>query len=191
MRQSWSFDDRRYLETGGFAREVVAAAAAEGITLVERDGTMLTFPSVIRPVPADAAIEIDKKRDKQIRPSIVVARLRALRERPPRFRPQPFLEALYRGYRLLLRERNQSGGATVALVDLYQLLTLMPGRAKDYSEPEFVRDIYLLESSGVAQTKDGRNVTFPAAAGTRTRSKLVTVTREGEQRIYFGIAFRP
>ncbi len=191
LRRSWSFDDRSYLESGGFAREVTAAAAAEGIPLVERDGTMLTFPSVIRPLPADAAIEIDNKREKRIRPSVVVARMRALRERPPRFRPQPFLEALYSGYRLLLRHRNQSEGASVQLVRLYELMTLLPGRARDYSEPEFVRDIYLLESSGVTQTKDGRNVTFPAATGTKTKSKLVTVTREGDQRIYYAIAFRP
>jgi hypothetical protein len=152
---------------------------------------MLTFPSVIRPLPNDAAIQIDRKKAKQIRPSVIVAHLRALRDRPPRFRPPAFLEALYRGYRLLIRERNQQEGASVPLLDLHKILTLLPGQSREYSEPEFIRDVYLLESSGVKETKDGRRVTYPAATGTKTKARLVTITREGTQRVYYAIKFQP
>ena len=186
----WQFDEREYLASGAYAEELARTAAAAGVMMLNLDGRLMTYPSVIRPVPADAVVEIDRKREKGIRPSHVLKLIQARRDRPVRFKPEAFLESLYRCYELILPESNRRTGATVGLQEVYRLLTLMPGQSSEYSEQEFLRDIYLLESSGVERTKGGLRVSFPAATGTKGARRLVTVTREGDERLYYGIAFR-
>ena len=39
-------------------------------------------------------------------------------------------------------------------------------------------------------TKDGLRMTLPASTGARTSSTLATVMRNGELKIYYGVAFR-
>ena len=58
------------------------------------------------------------------------------------------------------------------------------------SRQELVRDIYLLDESGVDRTKDGSLMTLPASSGARTSGTLATVMRNGDLKIYYGIAFR-
>ena len=70
------------------------------------------------------------------------------------------------------------------------MLTVLPGQSAAYSQQEFARDIYLLDESGVDRTKDGLRMTLPASSGARTSSTLATVMRNGELKIYYGIAFR-
>ena len=128
---------------------------------------------------------IDKKKERRTRPSVVVAHLAALQQREPNFRPQPFIESLARAYDLVAPRK----GATVKLVDVYAVFTLLPGSARDYTKPEFARDIYLLDQSGVTTTKDGRTLRLPASALTRGSGVLSTVTRTGQVKMYAGITF--
>jgi len=65
----------------------------------------------------------------------------------------------------------------------WSVLTLLPGQAKEYTlAPEFARDLYLLDQSGIRQTKDGRMLRLarPAAAPGRP-GVLTTVARTGQQ----------
>ncbi len=68
-------------------------------------------------------------------------------------------------------------GATVKLASVYSVLTLLPGASRDYTRPEFARDLYLLDQSGVTVTKNGRVLSLPASALTRGSGVLTTVTR--------------
>ena len=80
----------------------------------------------------------------------------------------------------------------VRLLDMYNLLTLLPGQSRDYSRQEFARDIYLLDQSGVTTTRDGATVSFPASTGTRVpAATLRIVTQGGQEKLYYGIAFHP
>ena len=80
-------------------------------------------------------------------------------------------------------------GSVERLVEVYSLLTLLPGQARDYSRQEFARDIYLLDRSGVTETRT-RSVSFDASSGTRSSdSVLHVVTESGEEKTYYGIAF--
>jgi hypothetical protein len=73
-------------------------------------------------------------------------------------------------------------------MDIYRLLTLLPGQAREYSRQEFARDIYLLHRGGVDTTRSGARVSFPISRG--VRGKILTVIDEnGEQRRYYGIRF--
>ena len=60
-------------------------------------------------------------------------------------------------------------GSPAKLVDVHRVLTLLPGAARDYTRQEFARDLYLLDQSGVVDVKDGRRMTLPASALTRSR----------------------
>jgi hypothetical protein len=189
-RVGWCFDERPYLESGEYARELIELGRSRGVDLREQDERIVAFPSLVRILPADAAIEIDRKRQRQIRPSHVVEAFRAAQGRPPRFRADQFLEALLRAYRLVVAEQGREVGATVRLLDVYRILTVLPGSASAYSRQEFARDVYLLDESGVEQTRDGSRVSLPAATGTKGTQAITTVTREGSVKTYFGLAFR-
>jgi hypothetical protein len=190
-RLGWRFDERPYLESGAYSRELIEAGRSRGVDLREQDERIVAFPSLVRILPSDAAIEIDRKKQRQIRPSHVVEGFRAAQGRPPRFRADNFLEALLRAYRLVVAEQGKDFGATVRLLDVYRILTVLPGSASTYSRQEFARDVYMLDESGVELTRDGSRVSLPAATGTRGSQALTTVTREGSVKTYFGIAFRP
>ena len=83
------------------------------------------------------------------------------------------------------RGREES---VVKLVDVYGVLTVLPGLARDYTKQEFARDLYLLDQSGVVTTKNGRTLSLPASALTRGSGVLTTVSRSGQAKVYAGIA---
>ena len=85
--------------------------------------------------------------------------------------------------------RGLRPGAPARLVDAYRVLTLLPGSARDYTRQEFARDLYLLDQSGVVDLKDGRRMSLPASAMTRSGVVFTTVTRGGQTKVYAGIAF--
>jgi hypothetical protein len=76
----------------------------------------------------------------------------------------------------------------VPLVDIYGLLTLLPGQAREYSKQEFARDIYLLHRGDVTTTRSGARVSFPISRGVRGKT-LTVIDESGEQRRYYGIRF--
>lgn len=188
-RAGWNFDDRRYLESGAFTQEVLELGHTRDLVLQEQDERIVSYPSLVRILANDGAIEIDRKRHRGIRPSVVVDALKAAQSRPPRFRPETFIETLARAYELVLGTEAREG-ATVKLIDVYRVLTILPGQTAAYSRQEFARDVYLLDESGVDRTKNGSHMTLPASSGARTSSTLATVMRNGDLKIYYGIAFR-
>ncbi|MEO9175729.1 MAG: hypothetical protein ABI317_09485 [Gaiellales bacterium] len=189
-RAGWSFDDRAYLESGDFTRELVELGAQQELGLQEQDDRLVCYPSTIRVLPGEAAVEVDRKRSRAIRPSALVDRLKAAQARPVRFNAERFIEALHQAYGLVRALREKDPGATLRLVDIYRALTILPGQASAYALQEFARDIYLLDESGVDRTKSGARMSLPASSGARTSSTLVTVMRSGELKIYYGIDFQ-
>jgi hypothetical protein len=185
---SFDFDEEAHLESGSYAQELLEAAAAQDVAMYEADDRLLCYPSLIKVLPGDAAVEIDRRRERRLRPSVLVGLLAATQARPPRFRPQPFLESLASGYDLVRSQKQQRDGAVVRLVDVWGVLTLLPGQ-RDYTRAEFARDLYLLDSSGVATTKSGRVLGWHASSGTRGPGTLATVAKTGQQQLYWGISF--
>ena len=192
-KDGWDFDEDTYFGNGAFARELRETADRLNVRIYEQDDRLYCYPSLVRVLPSDRAVEIDKKRERRLRPSVLIEQLRTLQKRPPRFKPEPFLEALFDAYETIAaRGGRKSGdmfgqGRVVRLLDIYRLLTLLPGQSREYSRPEFARDIYLLDQSGVTRTRGGHTVSFP---GPRTPANTIgTVTQEGREKLYFGIAF--
>ena len=47
-QQSFDVDDVAYLSCGGYAKELLAAAAAQGVAMFEEDDRLLCYPSLLR-----------------------------------------------------------------------------------------------------------------------------------------------
>ena len=192
-REGWAFAEEDYLSSGSFIAEVLATAEQKGVRIFERDDRLYCYPVLIRVLPSERAVRIDKATEKRLRPTVLISRLKELQKRPPRFRPETFLEALYAAYEKAVKLKGKTlfhSGTVAPLLDLYELFTLLPGQTKEYSRQEFARDIYLLDRSRVATTRKGAKVRFPASTGTKLISRTLSVINEfGEEKRYYGISF--
>ena len=186
---SFDLDEREYLASGSYAKELLSEAAARDVAMFEADERLLCYPSLLKVLPGDAAVDVDRRREKRLRPSVLVSLLAAAQSRPPRFRPEPFLESLASAYDLVCARQDKRDGAVVRLVDVWAVLTLLPGQSRDYTKPEFARDLYLLDSNGVVATRSGRVMGWHASSGTRGAGTLTTVAQTGQQQLYWGVSF--
>ena len=196
---TWPFDDdteEQYLKDQ-YAAELRSAATEKGLRIDERDGRLISYPSVIRVLPGEKAVRIDKKKVSAIRPSRLVSILLENQRKRPRFRGDAFLEALYKAYRIL-REDQRTGrliddrqvGSVVPLAKIYEVFTSLPGSRLEYNQTDFARDLCFLDEGEIRQTRTGARVTFPASTGTRSpRGTFSFVGPDGHVITYYGIQF--
>lgn len=193
-KDGWVFNDEAYLLSNDFLTEIVEASAQLGVTIFKEDDRLYCYPFIIRALPNERAILIDKTRERRLRPSVLAGQLKVLQNRPIRFKPEALLECLFSAYSVAVKTRGDhkiAAGAVVPLIEIYEVLTLLPGQSKEYTKQEFARDIYLLDQSNVIQTKKDYYVSFPASTGTKVASKTITViTQHGQEKMYYGISFR-
>lgn len=191
--EGWDFDEEAYFQDGAFVAELLDMAQRQDLGLFQQDDRLYSYPVLVRLLAGDRSVMIDRTRERRVRPSVLVAHLKELQGRPPRFRPEAFLEALHDAYTTIVASQRRGAaveGTVVRLTDVYDLFTLLPGQAKEYSRQEFARDVYLLDQSGVTTTRKGDTLSLPASTGTRSASATIKViTREGQEKVYFGLAF--
>lgn len=194
-KAGWDFDEEAYFSNGAYVRELVETAQRMGLRIFELDDRLYAYPSLVRLLPNERAVLVDKTRERRLRPSVLVSHLKDLQARRPRFRPESFLESLLDAYTTIVATRGKDlfgSGTVVKLLEVYELFTLLPGAQRDYSRQEFARDIYLLDQSGVTTTRKGYTVSFPASSGTRSASSTVRIiTEDGREKLYYGISFTP
>ncbi|OGW54575.1 MAG: hypothetical protein A2Y81_11820 [Nitrospirae bacterium RBG_13_43_8] len=192
-KEVWNFDSENYIASRAFPEELLEMSKSLGVKIFEQDERLYCYPFLIRILPNELAVQIDKTKEKRLRPSTLVNHLKALQNKPVRFRPETFLESLFSAYETLIKSRGKDHvgkGIVITLLEIYRLLTLLPGQAKEYSRQEFARDIYLLDRSGITTTKRGVVVSFPASTGTRwTTGTIRVITQEGQDKRYYGISF--
>lgn len=192
-KEGWDLDEESYLSKGAFMKELLQMGGEAGLPVFEQDDKLFCYPVLLKVLPQERSVLIDKVRERKIRPSFLINLLMKLQTKPVRFKPDIFLEALFESYSkvLAIREGNQTiSGQVIPLIEIYDLFTLLPGHARDYTKQEFARDLYLLDQSGVTKTKDEYFVSFPASTATKSASKtIVIVTRQGQEKKYYGISF--
>ena len=192
-KAGWDFDENTYLSNGLFVAEVLETAAQTGVRIYKSDDRLYCYPSLIRVLPNDRAVVIDRTRERRLRPSVLVRHLQELQNKPVRFRSEAFLESLHDAYSTAVKTRSKERRDTspiVQLVEIYNLLTLLPGQAKEYSRQEFARDLYLLDQSGVTTVRTGAVVSLHAARGNEAASKVIPIiTKDGQAKTYYGISF--
>ena len=188
-KDGWSFDVDEHLSSGAFGKELVGVATKTGVRIFEQDDLLYCYPSLIRVLPGEQSVTIDKVRERRLRPSVLAAYLKKNQERPPRSKPEAFLECLHKAYLEKLPQGDLvRTGKVVKLLDVYALLTLRPGQSKEYGRAEFARDIYLLDRSGVTKTKSGAVASLHLDRGLTPKS-ISFPTEAGEHKRYLGISF--
>lgn len=193
--QSWGLSEEEetaYFADGGFTEELVADAGASGLQVSVEEGTIVCYPSLVKVDAAKRCVLIDRKPYRSVRPSSLVAHLKAVQARPPRFKAAQFLESLYIAWDHArhLRAGGRQPGIEVRVDHMYAALTIAPGSSKEYSKPEFGRDLYLLEQSGERMTRKGARVHFGRSTGTKSTSGMITVVGEDGRRVdYTSIGF--
>jgi len=188
-RSAWPFspeEEERYLKES-FAAELIEAVSKDGLQIQQRDEGLVIFPSVVRILAADRAVRINRSKVTGIRPSRLARVLKAIQLRKPKASAENFLEVLHRTYRILA---GAEYGTTVALAKIYDTLTLLPGSTATYDQTDFVRDLFLLDRSGVAKTRSGAPYSLPASTGTKAaKGTFSFIAPDGETVTYYGIRF--
>ncbi len=190
LASGWSFDTSSYLADGRFLDDLKAAAAENGLSLFEKDGRIYCFPLLLRVDPKDTAVKIGRTLERRIRPSELARLLVAAQKRPQRFREERFLRILYGMWRHKVGTgwRGTGAGPVVALADIHEMLTLLPGA--DYPVEEFARDLLLLDRKPDLRTPDGCRFELPASTLSKGGMKRVVVYDEqGRERTYIGLRF--
>jgi hypothetical protein len=182
--------------TGAFLEELSRAAAAAGVTLVQRDGRISVYPLSLRLEPRAQAVRIGRKLERRVRPSFLARHLRALQQRPNRFNARPVLDRLFRAYTVLAESRapdwqpNRPGdGPLVPLADLHDLMTLLPAAAADYPLEEFLLDLLRLDRQPDARTTRGHRFELGGSTGTKGAKRLSAFDETGAQHDYYAIRF--
>lgn len=192
---SWEFDEVAYLSGVEFHQDLLAMAEQMGVDLIEHEGTLFAYPALVRVHPNDMAVTIDRVRETRLRPSLLIKRLKYLQTKPYRFKPHEFLTILYSAYSIAVGIRGKhllGTGIVVPLMEIYELLTMLPRQSFEYTRQEFARDLYFLDKSGVAKTKKGHHLHFHASTGIKDPTKTLSViTQGGRLRTYYGTSFTP
>ena len=199
--QTWPFNEEQeeiYLREK-YAAELRDVATRNGLEVFERDGVLISPPSILRILPSNRAISIDNKRALTIRPSHLTSLLQENQEKQKKQRRNqsgPFLEALYAAYWKIgdgQRSRRLVTGtvrSVVPLQELYDFMTLWPGSRLEHDRVEFAGEIYQLEVNGPYHTKNGLRVSFPTSTAARsTRGIFTFVGPNGQIITYYGIQF--
>ncbi|HNP28791.1 MAG TPA: hypothetical protein PKK23_07085 [Nitrospirales bacterium] len=188
-----NFDEAGYLEGKAFRQELLTTAQQMGVNLYEHDGYLFSYPVLLRILHKERAVAIDRMRENRLRPSVLVKRLKEVQNKPLRFKPQTFLEMVFTAYSIVVAGRGKhliGKGTVIPLLELYQLLTLLPWQATEYTRQEFGRDVYLLDKSGTITTKHNHRANFHASTGVRDGTKTLTVIAQGgREKTYYGISF--
>ncbi len=193
----WPFreeDEEQYLNNQ-YSAELRHAASERGLSIQERDGRLISHPSIVRVIPSDRAVRIDKKKLSTIRPSHLAGVLLENQKKPARYQSARFLEALYTVYSDIVKEgssdRMLEGGSRVVPLDrIYRLQTSLPGASREYDRTDFARDLYILDASGPKQTRNGATVDFPSSTGAKSSTGLFPfVGPDGQDVQYYGVRF--
>ncbi len=176
------------LRTGQFAEEVIRVAERAGLRGVRHiHGAVLSFPVALFPNADTLSVRFGKKRSLALRPSAVVAQLQELRKQQKAVRAmQKLVDAIERIY--LLRTQDKLG-IPVPIQAIYELLTPLPGQRDEYTEIDFVADLYALERAGALISSDKHRLSFPASTSTKFKKAIRIATEDGEERLYSSIRF--
>lgn len=193
---SWTFSESEeadYLKDG-YAAELQAVSAEKGLSLYERDGQLISPPSILRILPDKRSVLLDRKSRSTIRPSWLAELLLRNKGKSSGFTPAQFLEALHAVYADIIGPSalmSKQGGGVVPLARIYRLMTALPGIGRNYDRMDFGRDLYILDSKGPHRTRKGAEVFFSASGGKyRPRDLFYFVDPNGVSMGYYGIRFR-
>jgi hypothetical protein len=195
FREKWeTIDVSGYFGSEDYIAELTTALDDSGVDAHRLADVLYVYPALVRLEPSSLAARIDKKLEPRVRPTALAKILKDIQNRPSKFPAGRFLTSLFKVYKALgsrnLRKGEEWAGKSMFLKDIYDMMSAAPG--SDYTEQEFVRDIYLLDASGEDLEVRGHIASLEASSATRDdRKTLSIITRDGQRRLYSTICFSP
>lgn len=185
-KDSWEFDAREYLESDRWRQELVSAGEKAQLLVLQDASHLVAPPVLVRSVPGRTTLQIGKKAWPKLRPKVVVAELKRLRDKKASGGAQEFLEHLYQAWKDLPRR----GAPMVTFREIWDRFAQAPGWKKDNPRPDFGLQIHALARSEVRLTRDGKRFSFEYPSAKARESDIFTVYREdGSPVRYYGIEF--
>jgi hypothetical protein len=180
--------------SGDYLAELTTAAEQAGVTLVERDGAISSFPVSLRLDAARGAVRVGRRLERRLRPKFLAEQLRKLQQAPTRFNARAFATQVFRAYALLARAAQPGwkagtpgAGPVVPLAEIFEVLTLSPG--SDYRPEEFAADLLRLDRAPDTLTGSGHRVRFAGSTGLKGGKRLTVFDEAGHAHEYFAIRF--
>ncbi len=187
---AWRFSEEEEISylANGYAAELLALAVQAGLQMRQDDSRLFVYPAVLQIQPWERSVVINRHAVRAIRPSRIIAQLKASQTKPSKFKGPIFLTALHEAYRTLT-DGHMMSSDTVLLANVFRIFTIAPD--SEYTRDEFARDLYLLSSNGPYETKSHHRVSFPASTGTRANANRLfqTVDERGETVVFYGLRF--
>ena len=174
---NWTFDVRDYLESGDWRRELQAAAGEKfSLRVLEEGETLVSSPVVIRAQAGRGILQIGKASWPLLRPQVVAAELKRLRDRAQSANSQEFLDGLLAAAMRL--NKDAVTGETPPQIfsrfrDIYDLFSITPGWKKENPPAAFGQAIYALHRSDIRVTRSGRKLEIEYPSGKRKRERRV------------------
>ncbi|MCC6483378.1 MAG: hypothetical protein IT209_00905 [Armatimonadetes bacterium] len=187
---AWQFDVYAYLSSSAWQHELRTLASGEkfGLRILLEGNMAISSPVLLQALPSRGILQIGKKLFRSIRPKVVAAELKRLRDKANTGGQQQFLEFLYGGVEYLSKD---SGAFFAKFRGLYDLFCLSPGYKKDNPKSAFGQEIYALHRSGISATKAGKRYDFEYPSSSAKESDIFEVVSEdGRPLRYYGITFR-
>lgn len=184
---AWSFDVRAYLEGNQWRKELQTTAAEKaGLRVLEEGETLISSPVVIRSRPSMSALRIGKVNWPTIRPQVVAAELKRLRERINEANLQEFVDCLL----AVCQCYSRDGTLFAKFRDIYNLFCLTPGWKRENPPVAFGQAIYALHRSEIRATRSGRKFEFEYPSGNvKERDVFTVIAEDGRPIRYYGIRF--
>jgi len=193
---AWRYDLAAAFEGQAYLDELAAAATAQGVTLVQRDGRVTAFPVALRLDVRGQGVRIGNRLEKRIRPGVLAASLKQMQLRPQRFNARAFLDRLFSLYEPKARAEDPAWrprlpgqGPLVPLADLHEQLTLLPAAASDYPLEEFTADLLRLDRVPDATTSGGYRFELGGSTGRKGGKRLTMFDETGAQHDYYAIRY--
>lgn len=173
--------------TGPLLSEIQRIGGSEGLTISELDGRLIAFPVIVESNPENLTVKIGRTSSKSLRPSAVVAQIRAAMKKS-RSKPERFIELLHGAAQWVNADNARNSGVRVD--DIYKVITLHPDTKKNYSPVDFAADLYTLDTSDVNTTKKGARIFFLGATGAKGSSGSFSIVGpDARPRHYVGLRF--
>lgn len=187
-KSAWIFDVRDYLDSDAWRKELQATAAERfSLRTLDDEETLISSPITVRPLPARGILALGKVNWPALRPRVVAAELKRLRDRTAAANSQEFVESLYAAC-VHLSDKNDPHAR---FRDIYDLFCLTPGYKKENPPAAFGQQIYALQRSEVRSTRGGRRFEIEGATGGYKEKDVFSVLSEDGRTIrYFTLFFK-
>lgn len=191
LRDAWTYSEKeeeQFFASGAYTQELISVAKSAGVVVLEQEGSLACFPSVLKVRPAERAVAVDGKLVRAVHPKRLVGLLLDNQKKAGTTKVEDFLISLHRAYEMLTRQR---AAGVCKLLNIYEVLTLRPGQNRAYPLQQFCLDLYLLDASGIHRTPEGLPFRLDrGATASRNRTNLLSlVGRDGAEHTYYGIEF--